>query len=136
MQSWRVLQTSPWKTPTSVFALARERPGTHSQAYTMDVRVNRIPCDLARVLGVTLSETMDVSEIVEGLILFEEEENAMIFMDLTPDADQVFCVDGPDAVKAMVDANGVVVIVDEPPVPAYLQEKLLSIAYDISLEKN
>ena len=132
MQSWRVLQTSPWNSPTSVYALATSNPGSPSRAYTLDVRVNRVPDDLKRVLGEGLAEKMAVSEIVEGLILFEEEEHAMIFMDLTDGADEVFSVNGPDAVKAVVESNGVVVVVDEPAIPQYLQERLLSIAYDIS----
>ena len=132
MQSWRVLQTSPWNSPTSVYALATSKPGAPARAYTLDVRVNRVPDDLKRVLGEGLAEKMAVSEIVEGLILFEEEEHAMIFMDLTDRADEVFSVNGPDAVKAVVESNGVVVVVDEPAIPQYLQERLLSIAYDIS----
>lgn len=131
MQSWRVLQVSPWTSPTPVYALAASREGMPSLAYTLNVRVNRIPGDLGRVMGMNVAEKMEVSEIVEGLVLFEEQDSAMIFLDLSSEADQVFLVDGPDAVKAMTDSNGVVVIVDEPPPPLYLQEKLLSIAYDL-----
>lgn len=132
MQSWRVLQTSPWISPTSVYALATAKPGSPSRAYTLDVRVNRVPDDLKRVLGEGLAEKMAVSEIVEGLVLFEEEEHAMIYMDLADGVDEVFSVNGPDAVKAVVDSDGVVVVVDEPAIPQYLRENLLSIAYDIS----
>jgi len=135
MQSWRVLQTSPWVSPTSVYALATSKVGSPSRAYTLDVRVNRVPDDLKHVLGEGFAEKMAVSEIVEGLVLFEEEEHAMIYLDLADGVDgvdEVFSIKGPDAVKAIVESNGVVVVVDEPAIPQYLREKLLSIAYDIS----
>ena len=119
---------SPWNSPTPVYALAASREGMPSRAYTLNVRVNRTPEDLERVIG---NHKMEVSEIVEGLVLFEEEDSAMIYLDLALEADQVFLVDGPGAVQAMQDSNGVVVVVDEPPPPLYLQEKLLSIAYDL-----
>ena len=132
VQSWRVVHASPWEPGTRVFALARpSAAGKPPLAYTLDVRVNRIPSDLRRVLGATAAEALAASEVVEGLVLFEDEEDALIFMDLAPDADSVFGVDGPGAVKAMTDADGVVVVVDEPPVPDYLREGLLSIAYDL-----
>ena len=141
MHSWRVLQSSPWTAPTPVYAIARTphaSPHTPPQAYTLDTRVNRVPADLVRVLGEDSARKWTVNEIVEGLVLFEDEEHAAIFADLVNEPGQthdLFSVNGPDAVEAMQNANGVIVLVDEPVVPAYLQERLLSIAYDVE-EKN
>ena len=108
------------------------RPGSPAKAYTVNVRINRFPRDLERVIGVNLAHSMNVTEVTEGLVVFAEEEIARIYLDLTDDADQIFSIDGKDAAKAMSDSNGVLVVVDEPVVPSYLANQLLSEAHEIA----
>lgn len=134
IQSWRVLQTSPWNSPTPVYILATTRAdgAPRTLAYTLDVRILRAADLVERELGASVLEKYEsISEIVEGLVVFEDQENAAIFMHLADDIDAVISVNGPDAVNSMYHADGVVVLVDDPVVPAYLQERLLSIAYKL-----
>lgn len=113
-------------------------------AHTLDVRLGHgrgradDGGDLGRVLGADLASRLNVNEVVEGLIVFENEEYAEIYRDLGNstagggfDIADIVCIDGRDAANAMAESKGVMVIVDDPVVPAYLREKLLSIAYQI-----
>lgn len=133
-QSWRIISSSPYNFPDKMYALARFRgSGTPSLAYTLDVRVRRTPNDLARVIGADLANKMSVSEIVEGLVLFETITCAGRYTSMEGDNLNVFSLDPNIALDTMLEHGGVVVSVDgdDPPSPSYCKKMLLSIAHDL-----